>query len=71
MDFVRLIIIEGGIMRNSISLSVGDSFHLKTGKDYIIYAGMPSENVYSIVQKKCMGLSGIHGIFFIPRAGQA
>jgi len=39
-------------MRNQISLFVGDSFHLKTGKDHIIYAGMPSENVYSIVQRK-------------------
>lgn len=39
-------------MNNSVVLSVGDSFHLKLGKDRIIYAGMPSENVYSIVQMK-------------------
>jgi len=33
-------------------LSVGDTFHLKRGKDRIVYAGMPSEKVYSIVQRK-------------------
>ena len=35
-----------------IRLSVGEDHHLKRGKDHIIYAGMPSENVYSIVQVK-------------------
>ena len=39
-------------MNNSVVLSVGDSFHLRLGKDRIVYAGMPSENVYSIVQMK-------------------
>ena len=39
-------------MNNSVVLSVGDTFHLKRGKDRIIYAGMPSEKVYSIVQRK-------------------
>jgi hypothetical protein len=39
-------------MNNSVVLSVGDSYHLKSGKDRIIYAGMPSETVYSIVQRK-------------------
>ncbi|MFC1950701.1 hypothetical protein ACFLWD_03465 [Chloroflexota bacterium] len=39
-------------MNNSIVLSVGDNFHLRLGKDRIVYAGMPSENVYSIVQMK-------------------
>ena len=39
-------------MDKSVVLSVGDTHHLKCGKDRIIYAGMPSENVYSIVQKK-------------------
>ena len=33
-------------------LSVGDTFHLRRGKDRIVYAGMPSEKVYSIVQRK-------------------
>ena len=39
-------------MDNSVVLSVGDSYHLSSGKDHIIYAGMPSEKVYSIVQMK-------------------
>ena len=39
-------------MDNSVILSVGDSYHLKMGKDRIVYAGMPSEKVYSIVQRK-------------------
>jgi len=39
-------------MDNSALLSVGETYHLKRGKDRIMYAGMPSENVYSIVQKK-------------------
>ena len=39
-------------MNNSITLSIGDTFHLRFGKDRICYAGMPSENVYSIVQIK-------------------
>lgn len=33
-------------------LSVGDTHHLWLGKDRIVYAGMPSEKVYSIVQMK-------------------
>jgi len=39
-------------VNNSITLSVGDTFHLRLGKDRIYYAGMPSEKVYSIVQIK-------------------
>jgi len=39
-------------MSNSVVLSVGDSYRLKFGKDRIVYAGMLSENVYSIVQMK-------------------
>ena len=39
-------------MDKLVVLSVGDSYHLRFGKDRIIYAGMPSENKYSIVQKK-------------------
>ena len=39
-------------MENSVVLSVGDTYHLRFGKDRIVYAGMPSENIYSIVQKK-------------------
>ena len=39
-------------MDNSVVLSVGDTYHLSSGKDRIIYAGMSSEKVYSIVQIK-------------------
>jgi len=39
-------------MNNSVVLSVGDSFHLRRGKDRIVYAGMPSDKVYSIAQRK-------------------
>ena len=39
-------------MNNSVVLSVGDTYHLRLGKDRIVYAGMPSENVFSIVQMK-------------------
>jgi len=39
-------------MDNSIVLSVGDEYHLRSGKDNIVYAGMPSDKVYSIVQRK-------------------
>jgi len=39
-------------MDNSVVLSVGDTYHLRFGKDRIVYAGMPSEKVYSIVQRK-------------------
>ena len=39
-------------MDNSVILSVGDDYHLRVGKDRIVYAGMPSEKVYSIVQRK-------------------
>jgi len=39
-------------MSKSAVLSVGDSLHLRQGKDRIVYAGMPSEKVYSIVQRK-------------------
>ena len=39
-------------MDNSVVLSVGDSHHIRLGKDRIVYAGMPSEKVFSIVQMK-------------------
>jgi hypothetical protein len=37
---------------NLITLSVGDEYHLRSGKDHIVYAGMPSDKVYSMVQRK-------------------
>ena len=39
-------------MNNSVVLSVGDRYHLRLGKDRIVYAGMPNENVFSFVQMK-------------------
>jgi hypothetical protein len=39
-------------LAKTVVLSVGDSFHLESGKDRITYAGMVSENTYSIVQRK-------------------
>ncbi len=39
-------------MNSTIVLSIGDSYHLGAGKDRIIYAGMPSDKIYSIVQKR-------------------
>jgi len=39
-------------MENSVVLSVGDSYHLRSGKDNIMYSGMPSDKVYSITQIK-------------------
>ena len=55
-------------MVEAIVLSVGEDFHLRRGKDHIIYAGMPSENVYSIVQKKAAGYQGYSwNLFFSKR----
>ena len=45
-------------MERSIVLAVGESYHLRMGKDRIVYAGMPSEEVYSIVQRKASGYQG-------------
>ena len=42
----------------AIIIPVGGEFHLKLGKDRILYAGMPSEGVYSIVQRKSTGYQG-------------
>ena len=39
-------------MNNTVTLSVGDIHHLRLGKDRIVYAGMPNENVFSFVQMK-------------------
>ena len=39
-------------MVNSVVLSVGDIHRLRFGKDRIVYAGMPNENVFSFVQIK-------------------
>ena len=58
-------------MNNSLVLSVGDSLHLRKGKDRITCAGMPSEEVFSIVQRKRealpYGWSGQAWNLFFPR----
>jgi len=52
----------------NIILAVGQEYHLKQGKDRIIYGGMPSEEVYSIVQKKASGYQGYAwSLFFSKR----
>ncbi len=45
-------------MGKGVVLGIGEQFHLKFGKDNIIYAGMPSEEVYSIAQRKNSGYQG-------------
>jgi len=45
-------------MGKAVVIPVGGEFHLKLGKDRIIYAGMPSEEVYSIAQRKSFGNQG-------------
>ena len=57
-------------MTRPIVLSVGEDFHLRRGKDHIIYAGMPSEDVYSIVQKKANGYQGYSWNLFFPKKQQ-
>ena len=58
-------------MTNSVILSVGDTYHLRSGRDRIVYAGMPSEDLFSIVQRKRealpYGWSGQAWNLFFPR----
>lgn len=39
-------------MDGSVTLTVGDIHRLGLGKDRIVYAGMPTPDVYSIVQMR-------------------
>jgi len=56
-----------GVGKNVV-LAVGQEYHLRQGKDRIIYGGMPSEEVYSIVQKKASGYQGYAwNLFFSKR----
>ena len=57
-------------MDNLTILSIGKDFHLRRGKDHILYAGMPSDNVYSIVQKKWSGYQGYAWNLFYPKRWQ-
>lgn len=54
-------------MDRSVSLPVGSMYHLKRGKDHIVYAGMPSEEVYSLVQIKKDGYSGFSWNLYFPK----
>lgn len=57
-------------MENTVVLSVGDSHHLRLGKDRIVYGGMPNEKVFSLVQMKWEFLyRGYSWSLFFP-AGQ-
>ncbi len=55
------------MMENTVVLYVGQDYHLKRGKDRITYAGMPSEDVYSIVQRKTVGYQGFSWNLYFPR----
>ena len=57
-------------MDKSIVLSIGEDFHLQRGKDHIIYAGMPSDSVYSIAQKKTSGYQGFAWNLYFPKKRQ-
>ena len=57
-------------MIEPVVLSVGEDFHLRRGKDHILYAGMPSDNVYSIVQKRASGYQGYAWNLFYPKRRQ-
>lgn len=57
-------------MNPTVALSIGQSFHLKRAKDHIIYAGMPSDSVYCIVQMKASGYQGYAWPAFYPRNKQ-
>lgn len=54
-------------MGKTTILSIGKSFHLKRGKDNIVYAGMVSDEVYSIAQKKGSGYQGYAWNLFYPK----
>ena len=54
-------------LSKSTQLSIGEEYHLKLGKDRIMYAGMPSEEVYSIAQRKNSGYQGYAWNLFFPK----
>ncbi len=53
-------------MDKSVVLSVGDDLRLGLLKGSILYAGMPSDGVYSIVQRKTRGYRGFAWNLFFP-----
>ena len=48
-------------------LAIGEELHLKFGKDRIVYAGMPTDEVYSIAQRKNSGYQGHAWNLFYPK----
>ena len=53
-------------MVKSVVLSVGQDFYLRRGKDHIVYAGMVSDRVYFIAQKKSNGYQGYAWNLYFP-----
>jgi len=54
-------------MSQPVILTVGEESHLKRGKDRIVYAGMPSDDVYSMVQMKQSGYRGFSWNLYFPK----
>ena len=52
------------------TLPVGGMFHLKTGKDWIVYAGLVNEDTYSIAELKASGYRGYAWNLYFPRRQQ-
>ncbi|UCH42996.1 MAG: hypothetical protein JSW16_00175 [Dehalococcoidales bacterium] len=57
-------------MLQAVTLSVGQTHHLKFGKDRITYAGMVSEDAYSMVQRKDTGYRGYAWNLFFQKRQQ-
>ena len=57
-------------MQETVTLSVGQGFHLKRGKDRITYAGMVSEDVFSVAQRKANGYQGYAWNLFFQKRQQ-
>ena len=51
----------------TVSLAIGEEFHLKRGKDRIVNTGIPSENIFSVVQKKMSGNQRYAWNLFFPK----
>ncbi len=51
----------------NVVLAVGEGYHLRQGKDRIVYGGMLSEEVYSIIQKKASGYQGYAWSLFFSK----
>lgn len=58
---------QSTVINKAIVLAIGEDLHLKLGKDRIMYAGMPSEEVYSIAQRKNNGYQGYAWNLFYPK----